>query len=84
MTQEADLINWLSDAEINTDRNLRVQYLAGMGGLNLQSDRTPDEALRESRLLPPRLFAGSPQSMEALRSAIENRGPRSRARMNQD
>ena len=83
MTQDADLTGWLSDVEINTDRNLRVQYLAGMGGLNPQNDKTPDEALRESRLLPPRLFAGSKESMEALRSAIEERqSPRPRARAN--
>ena len=26
-----DLSDWLADAQINTDRNLRLQYLAGMG-----------------------------------------------------
>ena len=30
----ADLSEWLKDSEINTDRNLRMQYLAGFG-LNL-------------------------------------------------
>ncbi|MGE5191716.1 MAG: spermidine synthase, partial [Deltaproteobacteria bacterium] len=29
--QAADLAPWLKDAEINHDRNLRLQYLAGMG-----------------------------------------------------
>ena len=81
MTQDADLTDWLAGVEINTDRNLRVQYLAGMGGLNLQSDKTPDEALRESRLLPPRLFTGSPESLEALSRAIDQlQNPRSRTR----
>jgi spermidine synthase len=27
----ADLAPWLADAEINYDRNLRLQYLAGLG-----------------------------------------------------
>ena len=34
----SDMAGWLKDAQINTDRNLRLQYLAGLG-LNLyQSD----------------------------------------------
>ena len=28
--QAADLQEWMRDAQINTDRNLRLQYLAGM------------------------------------------------------
>jgi hypothetical protein len=29
--QARDLRPWLTDAEINTDRNLRLEYLAGLG-----------------------------------------------------
>jgi len=36
--QGPDLGPWLKQAEINRDRNLRLQYLAGMG-LNLESSR---------------------------------------------
>jgi spermidine synthase len=82
MTQKADLAGWLSDAEINTDRNLRVQYLAGMG-LNLESDRSIYEALRNSRSLPPRLFAGAQESMETLRRAIDHQSPHLRVRTHQ-
>ena len=29
--QKAELAPWLADAQINRDRNLRLQYLAGIG-----------------------------------------------------
>jgi spermidine synthase len=60
---------WLSDAQINTDRNLRLQYLAGMG-LNLyQSDPIYRNMIRTSRY-PDDLFEGSPETIQALRERI--------------
>jgi spermidine synthase len=66
----ADMKSWLSDAIINTDRNLKLQYLAGLG-LNLyQSDSIYRSMIRESRY-PEHLFEGSPETLQALRAKIE-------------
>ena len=54
------MAGWLKDAQINTDRNLKLQYLAGLG-LNLyQSDPIYKAMIRESKY-PEELFAGSPR-----------------------
>jgi spermidine synthase len=67
--QTADMQTWLKDAVINTDRNLRLQYLAGMG-LNLyQSDPIYKNMIRESKY-PENLFEGSPETLTALRQRI--------------
>ena len=65
-----DLDPWMSDAVINRDRNLRLQYLAGLG-LNLyQSDAIYADMLKHARF-PDGLFAGSPATLQALRLAIQ-------------
>lgn len=65
-----DMKNWLSDAIINTDRNLKLQYLAGLG-LNLyQSDPIYRSMIRESRY-PEHLFTGSPEALQALKAKID-------------
>jgi spermidine synthase len=54
---------------INRDRNLRLQYLAGLG-LNLyQSDRIYSDMVAHARY-PEGLFTGSPSTIGALREAI--------------
>jgi len=66
----ADMAGWLEDAAINTDRNLRLQYLAGLG-LNLyQSAAIYQRMIAESRV-PERLFTGSPETLERLRAQIQ-------------
>jgi spermidine synthase len=66
----ADMKAWLSDASINTDMNLRLQYLAGKG-LNLyQADAIYRSMIRDSRY-PEQLFEGSPQTLQALRARIQ-------------
>jgi spermidine synthase len=68
--QNADLAPWLRDAAINRDRNLRLQYLAGMG-LNLyQSGPIYSEMLVHTKF-PENLFTGSPTTMQAIRDGIE-------------
>ena len=65
-----DLDPWMSDATINRDRNLRLQYLAGLG-LNLyQSDVIYADMLRYARY-PEDLFVGQPTTLHALREGIE-------------
>jgi spermidine synthase len=66
-----DLEPWLRDASINRDRNLRLQFLAGMG-LNLyQSDTIYSGMLTYARQFPDELFTGSPQTLQSLREAIQ-------------
>jgi spermidine synthase len=65
-----DLDPWMKDAIINRDRNLRLQYLAGLG-LNLyQSDAIYADMLRYARY-PDDLFVGAPATLDALRQAIQ-------------
>ena len=68
-----DLQSWFAReprATINTDRNLRLQYLAGLG-LNLyESDPIYRSMIRDVRY-PEQLFEGSPETLQALRARIE-------------
>jgi spermidine synthase len=69
--RRADMKTWLSDAIINTDRNLKLQYLAGLG-LNLyQSDAIYKAMIREAKY-PEDLFEGSPETLAALRAKIDS------------
>jgi spermidine synthase len=64
-----ELAPWLRDAQINRDRNLRLQYLAGMG-LNLyQSDAIYQDMVRHAGY-PEQLFVGSPETLARLREAV--------------
>jgi spermidine synthase len=66
----SDLTPWLKDATINRDRNLRLQYLAGLG-LNLyQSGAIYADMLAYSRY-PENLFVGSDGLKQAVRAAIQ-------------
>jgi spermidine synthase len=68
--QASDLKGWLADAQINHDRNLRLQFLAGLG-LNLyQSGPIYANMIAHSRF-PENIFTGSPASIQALRDAME-------------
>jgi spermidine synthase len=64
-----DMAAWLRTASINRDRNLRLQFLAGLG-LNLyQSDAIYRAMIKESRY-PEGRFTGSPETIAALRTAV--------------
>lgn len=68
----SELAPWLRNAEINRDRNLRLQYLAGMG-LNLyESDAIYQDMVRYAGY-PDALFTGSPETIGELRLRIEGR-----------
>jgi spermidine synthase len=68
--QGADLSPWLSQAEINRDRNLRLQYLAGMG-LNLDQAGSIYDQILSYRRYPEELFVGSDQRKQMLRLVID-------------
>jgi spermidine synthase len=67
--QGADLAPWLEGAEINRDRSLRLQYLAGMGLNSYEEERIYDEMLAYCDF-PEQLFVGSPRSRLLLRETL--------------
>jgi spermidine synthase len=68
--RKPDLEPWLRDAMINRDRNLRLQYLAGLG-LNLyQADAIYADMLRNVTRLPEDLFVATEETRRALYAAI--------------
>ena len=73
--RHAGLAAWWAGAEINRDRNLRLQYLAGMG-LNLAQEASIYDSMLAYRGPPEELFAGSPELMADLKRAIDRRRPR--------
>jgi spermidine synthase len=73
-----DLADWLKGAAINTDRDLRLQYLAGMG-VNVHAQYQIYSELMAARQIPPGLFVGSAENLAELRNAIESDEPGSDA-----
>jgi spermidine synthase len=67
--QPSDLAGWLAGGQINTDRNLRLQYLAGLG-FNLYDNAAIYAAMIAGTQYPENLFEGSPETLAALREAI--------------
>ncbi len=65
-----DLEPWLRDAQINRDRNLRLQYLAGLGLDLYRQDAICREFLKYRRF-PYGLFAGSPARLASLKEKME-------------
>ena len=64
-----DLTPYTRDASLNRDRDLRLQYLAGLG-LNMnESDAVYAEILKYRRF-PTDVFAGSEQDLRELRKRI--------------
>ena len=68
--RRGDMKNWLSDVQINTDRNLKLQYLAGLGLNMYQSDAIYKAMIRDAKY-PEDLFEGSPETLTALKSRID-------------
>ena len=68
--RKPDLEPWLKDATLNRDKNLRLQYLAGLG-LNLyQADVIYSDMLRHVNKLPDDLFIATDTTKASLFAAI--------------
>jgi len=68
--QPSDLAPWLADAQINKDRNLRLQFLAGLGFNLYQSGPIYSDMIQYTKF-PDNLFTGSDGLMQALREGIQ-------------
>jgi spermidine synthase len=64
---------WLADAQLNRDRNLRLQYLAGVG-VNLYQADVIYRDMAQYRTYPQGLFTGSPARLEQLDYVWETSG----------
>ena len=83
--QIGDLSGWLEDAPINRDRNLRLQYLAGMG-LNLyRADVIFGNMVAGGVRFPQQLFTGPVAALEELERIVRLRvGPLITQSLNND
>jgi spermidine synthase len=71
--QASQLQKWMEGAQINTDRNLRLQYLAGMW-LNTFMGKEILQSILLHYEFPDKLFIGSPGHRDKLRQALEAAG----------
>ena len=67
--QASDLRLWLRRAQINTDRNLRLQYLAGLG-LNQYLAPIIYQQILQYGSLSPDIFTGSAERLRSLRNGM--------------
>ena len=65
----ADVHDWLKDATINTDRNLRLQYLAGLG-LNQYTEAQIFTDIARFRRFPEKMFVADSAWVQQLRTSI--------------
>jgi spermidine synthase len=72
--RSSELKPWLSSAQINRDRDLRLQYLAGLG-LNLNESETIFVQLTSYRRFPEDIFIGSNIWNESLKRVFEQHKP---------
>ena len=64
---------WIADAQLNRDRNLRLQFLAGMG-MNLYVADAIYRDMARYRTYPTGLFTGSPERIQLLQRYWESEG----------
>jgi spermidine synthase len=67
------LQDWTRGAQINTDRNLRLQYLAGMW-LNSSMGAQILSTIHAHYRFPDQTFVGSPEAIRALKHALDRAG----------
>ena len=68
--QKAELATWLDDAQINRDRNLRLQYLSGIGKYSFEMADLHRE-LDRFRKFPDSLFVASDAWKDELRRTLD-------------
>jgi spermidine synthase len=71
--QKSDLAPWLEGAEINHDRDLRLQYLAGWG-INASLEDSMYRQMLSYRHPPSNLFTGSQEQISMLMYSLSMNG----------
>ncbi len=71
----SDLRKWTADAQINKDKNLRLQYLAGMW-FNSYVSTSILQSILENYRFPDEVFVGSNAYVEMLKQTLANAGRR--------
>jgi spermidine synthase len=61
---------WVENAQINTDRNLRLQYLAGMSFNSFEATKILQGILKYYKF-PEDIFKGSSQRIEQMQTALQ-------------
>lgn len=64
-----DMGEWMEGAQINTDRNLRLQYLAGMS-LNMHMETEILKGILKYYRFPEDIFTGSSQRVQEMKLAL--------------
>jgi spermidine synthase len=67
--QASDLRAWLANAQINRDRNLRLQYLAGLG-LNVDLGGPIYDEIISHAKIPAPIFTGTPDRVDTLNEIL--------------
>lgn len=75
LSRARDLSDWLKGAQINTDRNLRLQYLAGMASAAVNAEQIRSQII-QTRKFPHDLFAGSEETRAVLREMMTPQRPK--------
>ncbi len=65
----SDLRQWMRTAQINRDRNLRLQYLAGLG-LNVNAGPEIFQQIIAPRQFPNGIFSGSPENLQPIQQMV--------------
>jgi spermidine synthase len=66
----ADMGEWMKGAQINTDRNMRLQYLAGMS-INSQTRKEILDGILKYYRFPGDMVSGSPENIETMKLAFK-------------
>jgi spermidine synthase len=66
----ADLQEWMKGAQINRDKNMRLQYLAGMA-INTQLRKEILDGIMKYYKFPDEVFTGSSQNISTLKEALK-------------
>ncbi len=69
-----DLIQWLVDAQINLDKNMRLQYLAGMG-LNMDQTTHIFDDILTHLSFPEKIIIATDLDKKRLEQMIISRSP---------
>ena len=68
--ERADMGEWMKGAQINTDRNLRLQYLAGMS-VNRHMETEILNGILKYYRFPEDVFIGSSERVREMKLAAE-------------